>query len=189
MKTGLQLRNKTLRVLLCISLLLAVTTMALADEYRYSKVPAPWWWNEVVPFGINNKGVVFGTVYLIICCYPIPIADIRKGFLYNGWQYIELLPPGCTDADAQDMNESGVVVGYGWSDRTDTGFGFIYNDGVYTKLLPPGWPYAAASAINDSGAVVGTGYDGTGTHKGFIYNGGVYTELLPPGWTDAGATK
>ncbi len=62
MKTGLQLRNRTPRVLLCISLLLAVTTMALADEYRYSKVPAPWWWNGVNPLGINNNGVVFGTV-------------------------------------------------------------------------------------------------------------------------------
>jgi probable HAF family extracellular repeat protein len=185
MRTELQFKNKSLRVFLCISLLLSVTTMALADEYQYINVPAPWRWSRIDPSGINNKGVVFGNVALEIAVYPIRIVDKHKGFFYNGWLYIELLPPGCTDAYAVDMNESSVVVGTGWSDRTDTGFGFIYNDGVYTKLLPPGWNSAGAYDINDSGAVLGWGNDGTGTTKGFIYSDGTYTELLPPGYTYA----
>ena len=191
MKTGLQLRNRTLRVLLCISLLLAVTTMALADEYRYIKMPVPLSlrWSEVVPFGINNKGVVFGNVNFSIWS-PAPIANMYKGFLYNGWQFIELLPLGCTDSAAQDMNESGVVVGFGWSDRTGTKFGFIYNDGVYIKLLPPGLANMTTGSIgiNNSGVVIGNGYDSNGTHKGFTYSDGTYTELLPSGWTCANPT-
>ncbi|HWB19385.1 MAG TPA: DUF3466 family protein [Phycisphaerales bacterium] len=68
------------------------------------------------------------------------------------------LPPGFTSGQANDINDNGVVVGYG--QKTGLGFrAFIYKDGVSTELPPfhgpdeQGW--SNANAINNAGTVVG----------------------------------
>ena len=61
----------------------------------------------------------------------------HKGFLYSAWSIHRLLPPGCSDAEACGINDSGAVVGGG--QPVPNHKGFLYSAGVYTELLPPGW--------------------------------------------------
>jgi hypothetical protein len=99
----------------------------------------------------------------------------------SNYSYIELLPPGWNNALAEDINNNGVVVGWGKGGES----AFIYNNGQYTELIPPGWSEAVASSINDNGDVAGYGVDSSGIQKGFIYSGEKYNYLLPPGWSEA----
>ena len=116
------------------------------------------------------------------------------------YKYTLLLPPGWSSANAQGINDSGAVVGYGYATAADKTNNvpkvFLYSAGVYTELLPPGWsmvgtPIAgipwSGGIINNSGAVVGVGADGT-TAKGFLYSAGVYTDIVPPGWSWSAAS-
>ena len=94
----------------------------------------------------------------------------RKGFLYSGGVYTDIIPPGWSNAVALGINDVGAVVGVG-QDSTGTRKGFLYSggsNGTYTELLPPGWSNAEALGINNSGAVVGDGQDSNLVSKGFI---------------------
>jgi hypothetical protein len=108
-----------------------------------------------------------------------------RAFLYDGENFVELLPPGCKTAEAWDINDSGVVVGGCYTEASETGWsnprGFLYDKGVYTELCPPGWEGCWASFINKMGVVVGDGEDAAGNYKVFVYNKGAYTELAPSG--------
>ena len=152
-------------------------------------------WSSAFATNINNSGVVIGWYSDSLYSpgkgfiysggtYTAPLPQPGKGFIYSGGMYTELLPPGCVGAAANGINDSGIVVGDGFS--VGTIIGFIYSGGTYTDLLPTGWYHSEAGDINDSGVVVGGGSDGT-RQKGFIYSGGTYTELLPPGWDWASA--
>jgi uncharacterized membrane protein len=123
------------------------------------------------------------------CCLCVPLSFIFVSVsLGQTYTYTELLPPGCSSAQAASINVNGVVVGYG-VDGTGAIKGFLYSNGTYTDVLPPGWSMSSATGINSGGMVVGHGIDAaTGIHKGFTYSNGTYTDVLPPGWADASVT-
>jgi hypothetical protein len=83
-----------------------------------------------------------------------------------------------------DINDAGVVVGYGMAGSTIKGF--IYSNGQYTELWQPGWIQTVARAVNANGVAVGYGI-GTGGIKGFIAapksGPGTTTTTIPGGTT------
>jgi len=77
-----------------------------------------------------------------------------------------VLPSTWTGALAIDINDNGVVVGYG-NDGSGTK-GFVFNGSGYTKIEPAGWVEVMPQAINNNGVVTGKGIDGAGAAKGFM---------------------
>lgn len=139
---------------------------------------------------VNNSGVVVGSVATLIPFYPLAnfYEIFRRGFIYFGGIYIELLPPGWSEAYADYITDNGKIFGYGkeWF-RNDTKR-FLYHQLYYTILQPPEWESAYVYDINKNGDVAGEGFDATDKkRKGFIFSDGQYTELLPPGWESAEA--
>jgi len=45
-----------------------------------------------------------------------------KAFVYRGGRYVELLPPGWETASAFNINENGVIVGWGTKKLKQMGF-------------------------------------------------------------------
>jgi hypothetical protein len=128
----------------------------------------------VIAFGINDSGVVAGTVF--------DAYGRATAFIYNYSAIITIKPPGQTDLFAFGINNTGELVG--WNRSTNTGFMYDYNNGAYRTILPPGWTRAYAEGINNSGQAVG--YAGRAdeiTDFIYIYTAGAYTILnAPPGW-------
>jgi hypothetical protein len=71
---------------------------------------------------------------------------VMYGCMQPEYKYQYLLPSGWVEAEAEDINNSGVVVGYG-SDGTKA-MSFIYDNGEYTEILRSGWEFAYALALN-----------------------------------------
>jgi len=154
-------------MIICVSLLSALTSPAIAVEYEYTEL-------KMLPEGINNNGDVVG-----------------GGFLYRAGEYIEILPPQMNvAAGLHDINDGGVIVGSRVEDDTGRCKGFIYRDGKYTELC--GWMpllfnqlrrETFADRINNRGVVIGYLFQPSHLYKGFIFNNSLYTMLrIPLGW-------
>jgi probable HAF family extracellular repeat protein len=120
------------------------------------------------PNAINSDGDVVG--------YLTNPSGQRSAYLYQNGQFItlnSLLPPGSgwDLTDAQDLNNSDEVVGFGY--LNGVGHGFLYSNGSITDL---GTDFASSQAINDEGQIVG---------GDFLWSNGVITSLggitAPPG--------
>ena len=137
--------------------------------------------DTIVPYAINNGGVIVGQDY--------NSQGVYESFVYNtGTQtFTFLTPPGATNSIAVGINDSGQIVGtYG----TSTGnYGYLYSGGTYTTLSVPGatqspgtfFYYANpnaigtdATGINDNGEIVGD-WSGSSGEAGFIYSAGSFT--------------
>jgi probable HAF family extracellular repeat protein len=70
------------------------------------------------------------------------------GFSYNNGNYSELLPSGWYASYADDINDKGDVVGWGW-EMGENSKGFLYSNGKFSAVLPPGWLSAHATGINN----------------------------------------
>jgi uncharacterized membrane protein len=84
----------------------------------YTELIPPGWdylFSWVVGLKITNSGMVVGNGYDGV---------YWKGFVYQNGNYSELLPPGWGFAFANDINDNGIVAGWG-SDSTGTNKGFI----------------------------------------------------------------
>ncbi len=93
--------------------------------------------------------------------------------------------PGDTYAQAEAINNAGVVVGYGGG-GPDGRSALVWSNGVPIRLTPPGAPFNWAASINNAGVVAG-GYDIFGTAAAVVrwtppYTPGVFDNLgAPPG--------
>jgi probable HAF family extracellular repeat protein len=138
--------------------------------------------------GINDSGQVVGQAddpqywELFHTCIDY---DCERAFLYDGsaatpkMQNLgtllgNYLPMGVYGSGAQDINDSGQVVGMSATQLREVAHhGFLYDESATPKmqdlnnLLPAGsgWTIRSASAINSNGKIAATGYkDGVGTH-------------------------
>jgi len=136
--------------------------------------------NEMVvflPFGgrngvanaINDHGLVAGGADTAFFG-----TSPRKAFLYDihtGQAVLQGVLPGDNFAEATDVNNAGMSVGYSFH----TNFGFsaaratIFYDGIYTNLnalIPAdsGWTVRVANGVNDFGQISGWGIISGATH-------------------------
>jgi len=166
------IKSSLVLTLFYVAVFLCFYSICSGVEYTYTELLPPGW-GLVHAYGINDSGVVVGSVY--------DGTGVTNSFIYINGKYTEILSPGWRQVAAFAINNNNVVVGCA-ADNNNVQKGFIYSNGQYTELLPPGWAHARAWSINNNGVVVGEGRDGNRIYKGFIYSNGQYTELLPPGW-------
>lgn len=82
---------------------------------------------------------------------------------------------------ATGINDSGQVVGSGYSSDYTGNHGFVYSGGTFTTFKIPGSEHTQASAINNLGQIAGT-YSSDALGDGsFVYNASNYTILNKPG--------
>lgn len=85
-----------------------------------------------------------------------------------------------TQTFANDINDSGVVVGY-YAKEKNTYHGFLYSLGVATPFDYPGATFTQPLGINAAGAVTGLYEDSVGVH-GFVRDSdGSFSSFDPPG--------
>ena len=103
--------------------------------------------------GINRDGVVVG--------YAGLSSGYEHAFSALGAFLTDLGTLGGSSF-AYDINDSGLIVGYSWTNNGENPHAFVYVDGIMldlNSLIPAasGWELLAAYGINNSGQIVGSG--------------------------------
>ena len=95
-------------------------------------------------------------------------------------------PVGPSNSQATDINNSGEITGFTFTNAGDTtANGFLINGGTTTTLQFPGSTFTQAFGLNNTGEVVGDYMDAGGMLHGFIYfiSSGHFVTLDPAGST------
>lgn len=80
--------------------------------------------------------------------------------------------PDATTTFANDVNDSGYIVGTYW-DSNGVSHGFLYDGSSYTTIDYPDADWSEATGINQQGDIVGFyGYNTENYFHGFLYDGG-----------------
>lgn len=128
--------------------------------------------------GINDAGAMAGYV--------------QNSETYHAVQWIANNPPldlgnlpGLPSDIANDINQSGTIVGFSFGSSVSTARAFVWTPGVGMRALPDlGGNANIAQAINASGMAVGWAADSFGTvHAARWDAAGQITDLNPPGGT------
>jgi probable HAF family extracellular repeat protein len=118
----------------------------------------------VVPNAINNNGQVVGQ------------DASGQAFMWDGTMHSV---GGGTQSCANDINDSGEVVGWFSSSTFNTQFAFKWTSSTGTVMLWPGGGYnASAEAVSNSGTVVGWINSGGVTQSAEWSSGGTMTALF-----------
>jgi probable HAF family extracellular repeat protein len=155
--------------------------------------------STLLPLGaataINGTGQIAGAAFIY---NPAAPPGTWTAELYSGGVVTSLGSlPGFFLSIANDINDSGQVVGYA-SDTYPGNSGpsnaeaFLYSGGIMTGLgfLPGGTRWSVATGINDGGQVVGVAMNSSGHSEAFLYSDGVMTGLGSlPGYVDSVATS
>jgi len=148
---------------------------------------------------INNRGEITGQ-------YALPFSrkdktQVYHAVVYSGGQMKDLgTLPGDTHSVGCGINNSGVVVGYVSSSKSDTTYyedlsyrqrAFVYKDGKMTALGALGGESSIAAAINDKGNITGSAETrrGEGYRHAFLYRAGRMLDLgALPGYDSSDGT-
>ncbi len=129
-------------------------------------VPLPTGASELFAYAVNGAEVVTGTYR--------GADGVLRAFRYSAmsadWSDVPLLP-GVTSATAQGINDSGVVVGFSFTESSRAR-AFRQLPGMPTEDLGDlGGAWAAAFGVNSAGVIVGESRDDRGAFRAFRYNG------------------
>ena len=110
----------------------------------------------------------------------------EHSFHYKAGKYEPLTYPGAKETGAQDINDSGQVVG-SFPDAGGThGFVYLENVSVFTPALNcPTGTVTVLRGINDGGQIVGGCVDAQGNEHPFLYIAGSLNPILVPSATTA----
>jgi len=145
----------------------------IANKSGIIQFIAPSGWSETYANGISSDGK-----YIVGGGYDADGA--LQTFSYSSGTPSTISVTGLTALYGSGVNNSGTVVGSGWSDDAFTYVGFSSTGTA--GLLQDSWSTSFASAINNSGIIAGHGTDASGNYKGFTYNGTGYTDIGLNGW-------
>lgn len=155
--------------------------MSVADEmYEVIDLGANNLSTSIFPHGMNNLGQVAAYTFDASSSFAIVYNDgVMADLGHLGFQY----------SMAQDINDSGQVVGRSATVQQDSGYGsrsydnkvhgFIYNDGTMHDIGTLGGNYSNAFAINKLGQVVGeshTSPDYNSLHA-ILYDNGTLQDI------------
>lgn len=85
---------------------------------------------EATFFAVNDEGSIVGSV--------ADGAGGRKGFIYSGGTYRDVVYPGATITEVRGINNAGVLVGYYVASGETTHHGFVFDGTNYSPLDLPG---------------------------------------------------
>ena len=143
----------------------------VGGSYLLTDLGIPPGWVGTAAYGMNNNGTVVGVVMGPPPTYPY------HAFIWTASTGIQLLFEGDDRSQANDVNDSGQVVGFvtfpGQPSKS-----FLWQNGV-AQLLDGLWPYysSEAYAINNPGEIVGWSYTQSGDVHGYHWKEGVASDL------------
>jgi probable HAF family extracellular repeat protein len=160
---------------------LTATSGFLYDRGKFSPpLTYPGAGNLTVPNGINDRGEIVGV-------FQYAVAG-EHSFHYKAGTWEVLTYPSAAETAAQDINNSGQVVGDFPDAKGTHGFVYLENVGVFTTSLdhPPS-TVTVLRGINNGGQIVGGYVDGQGHEHPFLYMASTLHPILIPGATSASA--
>ncbi len=156
-------------ILIVLSVLVPVAAFGVSYEIVDLGVLGTKTYAESYATAINNLGQVVGYSY-----FPNDSPfTYRHAFLYENGQMSDLTPNTIASSDAQDINDSGQIVGH------VDGRAVIYQDGIIKDIgtLRP-YGKTQATGINNYGQVTGwTSGDAINNYHAFLYENGTMTDL------------
>jgi probable HAF family extracellular repeat protein len=121
---------------------------------------------------INNSGTISGT-------YKFPGAP--NGYYhassYSGGVQTDLGTLGSLVSNAQDINDSGQIVGRSYTANRGPEHAFLYSQGTMLDLGTLGGLYSIGYGINNQGQVTGSAYTTGNAYHAFLYKDGVMHDL------------
>ncbi len=145
----------------------------------FDYLPTSYWGSEAL--AINDSGVAVGYWYTDCTqdCYG-------EACIFRNDSLILLGTLGGIEAQANDINNKGVIVGWSCVDLDCTAWrGFFWEDGLMYELPAFGGRGSEALAINEFGVIVGQAYDAANQQQAFVYDTIVgmrkLADLIPAG--------
>ncbi|MCI0530296.1 MAG: S8 family serine peptidase, partial [Nitrospira sp.] len=106
--------------------------------------------------------------------------DIASGVLpYTYPNFTPIDFPGFPSIFAQDINDSGQIVGFYFD--SSRAHGFLLDRGSFTTIDFPGDVYNKSFGMNDSGQIVGLYTDSLARDYGYLFTGGNFSTIDFPG--------
>jgi len=119
---------------------------------------------------LNGNGKVVGSMTLKGDLQGAPDGYTRHPFLWDGHSLKDLGTLGGTSADAEWLNDDGVVVGASWNAGDQAYQPFVWKEGVMTGLTPlNGMCCGNAIGVNSRGVVVGNSFNFVGGFGAFLW--------------------
>ena len=144
--------HQIVRPILLLAMLVAfVSTVFSAPKYDIIDLGVPPGGISSEAHAINNKGEVVGQYY----------DNSNNGdyhaFLWSDGVMTELLGYGGLNGTAEDINDSGLVVGQSWTTGS-VSYAVLWRDGIASSIGDLGGGVAWARAINNSGDITGQSF-------------------------------
>jgi probable HAF family extracellular repeat protein len=126
--------------------------------------------------GLNNNGLLVGTIYVLLSPYHAALA--REG----DRGVTDISPPGRLSVGmALAVNDAGTIVGYQNGEAGGPQAAIFHGDTTYDVLGTLGLEESWAADINESGVIVGRAFGivaGELVHKAFVYEDAQMRDLL-----------
>jgi hypothetical protein len=146
----------------------------------YAPDPSAW----VYMYGVNDRGLVFGTIGWDTSS-KAAIFDVHRG----KWTLLpDVVSRGETypNNSGTRMNDSGSAVGFACNADFSACVGWVWNGSSYSLTTLEGTtaPWTGPLAINNAGDVVGQYLDADGYVHAYLQSGSKFTGLDVPGAAD-----
>jgi uncharacterized membrane protein len=156
----------------------------LLDRGRYTAFEAPDPEVRLIPYGINNRGVVVGEYIRV---GPDGIPDSESGFLRDRRGRLTVFDlPGAKGTETVRINDRGQMVGEYSQDTPIVNDSariraFLWDGGKPTRIDVPGAVVTTAVGVNNRAQVVGAYWEDAGSAHGYLWERGRMTTIDVPG--------
>jgi probable HAF family extracellular repeat protein len=156
-----QINSAILKPALFSAALLFASVSTNAATYNFTDLGT-----DFNPTAVNNVGQVIGQ----------STTGDRRAIIWSGGTRTELGTLGGVKSVANNINDSGQVVGYS-TNSTGLSRATLWNSATATDLGTFGsFTESVANDINNSGQIVGRSYDASGQSKGVLWQGGTASD-------------
>jgi probable HAF family extracellular repeat protein len=156
----------------------------LLDRGRYTAFEAPDPEVRLIPYGINNRGVIVGEYIRV---GPDGIPDSESGFLRDRRGRLTVFDiPGAKGTETVRINDRGQIVGEYSQDTPIVNNSvrvraYLWDHGKLTKIDAPGAVVTNAVGVNNRAQVVGAYWQDDGAAHGYLWERGRMTTIDVPG--------
>jgi probable HAF family extracellular repeat protein len=152
----------------------------LLDRGRYTTFEAPDPEVRLIPYGINNRGVIVGEYIRV---GPDGLPDSESGFLRDRRGRFSVFDlPGAKGTEVVRINDRGQLVGEYSQDTPIVNDSarvraYLWDRGKLTRIDAPGAVVTNAVGVNNRAQVVGAYWEDDGTAHGYLWERGRMTTI------------